>query len=243
MKKILLALLVFIYSATNAQQTNGIAVYDAEFYDASFSAYKLFKTFKVAFKGNVYYEKIEYDRKKLDFTKQQMRLENGDIAPPLSPEVASLSNEIMNKTLYAEVLFDFEKGHRVRQEQYNNKYFAVYDTLWQLNELKFTSDTAIIEGLWCQKAITTIETDWEFWFAPSIPTIAGPNGISNFPGLMVLAKSKKQGIRYRLVSLDYPTTQKFKLPYANQKIYSREAYNKMMADIEATRKVGEIMLK
>ncbi len=82
--------------------------------------------------------------------------------------------------------------------------FCVVDSLPKINwELK--GDTMTIDGLVCQKARGFfVNKYYSVWFAPSIPFSAGPLNMHGLPGLIILATSEDEKIRYRMKSITYP---------------------------------------
>ncbi len=82
--------------------------------------------------------------------------------------------------------------------------FCVVDSLPKINwELK--EDTMTIDELVCQKARGFfINKFYTVWFAPSIPFSAGPLNMHGLPGLIILAISEDEKIRYRMKSINYP---------------------------------------
>ena len=82
--------------------------------------------------------------------------------------------------------------------------FCVVDSLPKINwELK--EDTMTIDGLVCQKARGFfVNKFYTVWFAPSIPFSAGPLNMHGLPGLIILATSEDEKIRYRMKSISYP---------------------------------------
>jgi GLPGLI family protein len=235
-------ILIFIFSIlslhASAQVLAGKAVYDKEIFVAKDSSYKRLKTFVVTFKGSIYFESIENDIAMPDFTKP-MTTSTGELAPPMTPEQIAQAQMILKKTQLAPRVFDYENRKLIRQEQSHGQYLAVYDTLL-LPQFILTSDTATISSILCQKAISIDENhEYEFWFAKSIPTVAGPQGISNHPGLVVLVYSRFTKMRYRLVSLEYPMQQAFKLPYQNQKLYTQKQFEEAKAEMDKKFRTGK----
>ena len=68
---------------------------------------------------------------------------------------------------------------------------------------QFLSETKEIGGLKCQKAQFINgngKLQWIVWFCPDIPAVAGPNGITDLPGLVVDEENVITNEKYRLMS-------------------------------------------
>jgi len=71
---------------------------------------------------------------------------------------------------------------------------------------EFLQEQRDINGLKCQKAKFVNgnnKLQWEVWFCPDVPAIAGPEGIHDLPGLVVEGENFISGYVYTLV--DYKT--------------------------------------
>jgi GLPGLI family protein len=231
MKLFILAFVISLSLPALSQMRSGRVVYDKESLKRDDSSYIRSKTFVVNFSGSIFYETLEFDSKAFDFTKP-MKSATGEFLPPLSAEEVAMHQLIRKKTLYAPKVFDYEKRKLIYQTQYANQYLAIADSLL-FPTVIFTQDTATIESIFCQKAISIDPShDWEFWYAPSIPTVAGPEGISNFPGLLILARSLSTKVRFRLVSLEYPSKTEFRMPYENRRLYNKSEFEKIVKEID-----------
>ncbi len=99
-------------------------------------------------------------------------------------------------SLFQKTWFDcIPKGEGV--DTINMRYYEPGYQIWEID-----TATRNISGLSCQKASwkgsKSKVKQWEVWFAPSIRTISGPNGIVGLPGLVVEGVNLVSGEKYRL---------------------------------------------
>ncbi len=218
MFKFLFAFVIISFD-TKAQILTGIASYDHEIFNENDSVYTRTKTSTLYFKGNLFYQTIGYD-KKYDVSKPGIN-SNGEQQNLNAEQAAVLKNHYKN-TIFAPKLFDYEKKLIFSKEELFDQSFIIVDSLYPREKFILTKDTATISSIFCQKAILSDSTFLnEYWFAPSIPTIAGPDNLGGFPGLLVLFYNKKTKRRIKLISLEYPSKKVFKRPYTNSKYYTR----------------------
>jgi GLPGLI family protein len=82
--------------------------------------------------------------------------------------------------------------------------YCIVDSLQKISWI-LIEDTLTIDGLLCQKASGMfIGRKFNVWFAPSIPFAAGPLNMHGLPGIIVLATSEDEKVRYRMKALTYP---------------------------------------
>jgi GLPGLI family protein len=125
-------------------------------------------------------------------------------------EIARLKNQIVQKlkqqtnTNNRETNIYYSNHVAFKSRSIGDDKFCVVDTIPKINwELK--EDTLTIDGLVCQKARGYfISKFFTVWFAPSIPFSAGPLNMHGLPGLIILAISEDEKIRYRMKSINYP---------------------------------------
>lgn len=125
-------------------------------------------------------------------------------------EIAKLKKQLKErmkqetKTINSQTCIYYSNHVASKSRSVGDDKFCVVDSLPKINwELK--EDTMTIDGLVCQKARGYfVNKFYTVWFAPSIPFSAGPLNMHGLPGLIILATSEDEKIRYRMKSINYP---------------------------------------
>jgi GLPGLI family protein len=221
--KFLIFLLLLTDIKVHAQIKIGNAQYDSEIFEAKDSSYVVKKSILVIFKGNFYTTQQIRINDNFDLTGASIT-SSGKPAKPETPEEVAVIRKMLKKITLSPTLFNLEKNSITRQEIFNSFYYTVSDTNIKLTyELK--TDTISINTIFCQKAEGTgAWLNWEFWFAPNIPTQAGYFSISGLPGLLVQAINNNTKGRIKIVDLEYPSKDKFINPFQKEKIFSRKEF-------------------
>lgn len=106
-----------------------------------------------------------------------------------------------------------------------DKEFLISENLKSIN-WKLINETKTIGSLECKKAQAEIGGDFiEAWYAPSIPTMAGPSIYWGLPGLIVEVKNKTQ--QYLATQIKENIAGTIVVPTKGKKI-SREEFKKLV---------------
>lgn len=149
---------------------------------------------------------IDYQKmvdKTISSIPSQFANDSFEIARQRAKILAKLQDDTRS-VLRSETFVDYNTNVLTRPREVNGQRYCVIDTLGKLNfELK--EDTIRIDGILCQKArVFVVDRFFSVWFAPSIPFSAGPFNLHGLPGLILLATSEDEKIRYRMTNLNFP---------------------------------------
>lgn len=85
------------------------------------------------------------------------------------------------------------------------KMYCIRDTIHSLH-WELTPDTATINGLFCQKAISKIPFgEYVAWYAPSIPVSAAPFSFRGLPGLLIKVYNSVSNSTTSMTYLEWPS--------------------------------------
>lgn len=218
-------LIIFFLNINNyikCQSLSGNVQYDSEVFNQKDSSYKVKKSLKVNFKGNIFSTQPIIYYNETDFG-ERFTL-SGKPSKPLTPDELVIIKKLVKQSKSSKSFFDLNKNIIIRQELFDNLFFIVQDSNYSLT-FDLSNDTCTISNIFCQKAIGTgVWLGWEYWFAPKIPTGAGHFSISGFPGLLIQAINNTTKTRIRLTTLEYPSVGKFKVPFNIEKIFTRKEF-------------------
>jgi GLPGLI family protein len=166
-------------------------------------SYSLFNSSSYCFtnaQGSIDYNKI-VDRAANTIPKEYA-IDSFEMAKFKKQQIQKLKQQI--KPNNSQTNIDYSNHVSLKSRSVGDDKYCVVDTLPKINwELK--EDTMTIDGLVCQKARGFfVNKFYTVWFAPSIPFSAGPLNMHGLPGLIILATSEDEKIRYRMKSINYP---------------------------------------
>jgi hypothetical protein len=220
-------LFILISHLLNAQnKLAGKAVYQWESFRKSDSSYQPYKSFTVYFSGDIFYSITTEDKSWPDFLNLQTN--DGSKTAPPSPDLLIAYENIMQKTFKAPKVFDIKGKKKLYKLQLAPNEFPLVEEKYEPDQtVIYSADTATKSGLLSYRNLLFDNKNFtlEAWFAPSIPSKAGPEGVS-IGGFLTFIKYRDKS-QIRLISLEYPTKEKFKLPYQKEKTISKELFDKL----------------
>jgi GLPGLI family protein len=166
-------------------------------------SYSIFNSDSYSFsnkQGSLDYDKIA--EKTVKSLPKEYAMDSFEIAKFKKQQIQKLKQQI--KPTNSQTNIDYSNHVSLKSRSVGDDKYCVVDTLLKINwELK--EDTMTIDGLVCQKARGFfVSKFYTVWFAPSIPFSAGPLNMHGLPGLIILATSEDEKIRYRMKSINYP---------------------------------------
>ena len=232
MKNILLVILSSFYLNVNAQNEKTVYIKYKTVKAVSENNEELEPQFKKGLKmyvdavEDIEFELLANDSIAVFMKKEKLNLENQN---PLS--------KIIGNGIYYTNIKQKEKIKHI--DMLGEKFNVLYP--FNEYEWKITSETKMISGFKCYKAIThketyskmrdkTIITNPEVWFTPEIPLRYGPFGLIGLPGLILEATLNGKVYYYAtIINLDYKENVRSKLEKPSKGKFVTE---KEMEDIQ-----------